>query len=262
MRTRKVDALALRMRGRRCGRSPRVRVIVDGRAVMSRYVTSRTWRRYEGRVRMRPRYAPGVGRVRQPGHEGHLPAQRDRGLARDPRARADRRRDQPAPFQERRDLPRRAAGQLRLGHLRERHEVRRPRADPGVYAFDVPDRAGGHRARREARRPRARARLRQAPAQVGLRAQEVGARRGARDAARPTSRPWSAATAGASSPGTSSTSRWTPNGVARADVLRAAPGARLRGDGAALRPRDRSGRQALHQRDRGGGAQPEVGWLL
>lgn len=54
MRTRKVDALALRMRGRRCGRSPRVRVIVDGRVVMSRYVTGRTWRRYEGRVRMAP----------------------------------------------------------------------------------------------------------------------------------------------------------------------------------------------------------------
>lgn len=59
LRTRRVDALALRMRGRRCGSSPRVRVLVDGRVAMSRYVTGRAWRRYEGRVRI----APGVHQV-------------------------------------------------------------------------------------------------------------------------------------------------------------------------------------------------------
>lgn len=51
---RPVDAIAVRMRGRRCGGSPRVRVRVGGRTVLSRWATSGRWRRYETPVRVAP----------------------------------------------------------------------------------------------------------------------------------------------------------------------------------------------------------------
>jgi endo-1,4-beta-xylanase len=51
---RRVDAVAVRMRGRRCGRAPRVRVRVDGQVVLSRAATSGSWRRYQARARIKP----------------------------------------------------------------------------------------------------------------------------------------------------------------------------------------------------------------
>jgi endo-1,4-beta-xylanase len=67
---RRVTAVAVRARGRRCGATPRVRVRIDGDVVLSRLVTSRSWRRYAGKAR----FAPGRHEVRveiaNPGRRG------------------------------------------------------------------------------------------------------------------------------------------------------------------------------------------------
>jgi endo-1,4-beta-xylanase len=51
---RRVDRVAVRMRSQSCGTRPFVRLSVDGQPVLSRYATSRAWRRYEARARIQP----------------------------------------------------------------------------------------------------------------------------------------------------------------------------------------------------------------
>jgi endo-1,4-beta-xylanase len=51
---RRVDRVALRMRGQKCGTRPLVRLSVDGQPLLSRLASSGAWRRYEARARIQP----------------------------------------------------------------------------------------------------------------------------------------------------------------------------------------------------------------